>query len=101
MIPTISWSCEESYGFCFEGVPEGSVIAVSTVGVKRNADARYYWRAGMSEAIKRTKPACVLLYGGNIGYDFGDTPYKEYANQNVERMKTQKNRLQEQIEWKE
>ena len=35
VIPTISWSDEKSFEYCFKGVEEGSIVAVSTVGVLR------------------------------------------------------------------
>lgn len=70
VIPTISWSDRRSYGFCFDGLPKHSTIATSSVGVKRDEQATKIWFAGMTEAIKRLEPARILLYGGNIGFEF-------------------------------
>ena len=39
VIPTVSWSDERSYGFCFDGLPENSVLSVSSVGVLRDKEA--------------------------------------------------------------
>ena len=71
VIPTLAWSLPESYEFCFEGEPTGSVIAVSTVGVMNNDEAQRIWKDGMSEAIKRLKPKAVIEYGVPIDFDFG------------------------------
>ena len=30
VIPTVSWGDERSFGFCFDGIEQGSVVAVST-----------------------------------------------------------------------
>ena len=35
VIPSISWSTCQSFEFCFDGIEEGSVAAVSTVGCRR------------------------------------------------------------------
>lgn len=38
VIPAISWALPQSYWYCFDGIEKGSVIAVSTLGVKREKD---------------------------------------------------------------
>lgn len=78
VIPTLSWSVPESYGFCFDGLPRRSTVAVSTVGVKNDKEASAVWRDGMAEAMRRLEPRRVLLYGGNIGFDFDEAAVVEY-----------------------
>ena len=34
VIPTLSWAEEETFEFCFEGIPKGSIVSISTIGVK-------------------------------------------------------------------
>lgn len=70
VIPTVSWADEDSFDFCFDGLPKHATVAVSTVGVIKNKEAREIWNKGFSEMLKRVKPAKVLLYGGDIDYDF-------------------------------
>ena len=86
VVPTLSWAGPDSYAFCFEGVPKRSTVAASTVGVKRDVAALDIWRAGMSEAMRRLAPSRVLLYGGDVGFDFGGCEVVEYANSVTERM---------------
>lgn len=78
VIPTLSWSFPESYEFCFRDLPKKSTVAVSTVGVKGSDDAMSVWFDGMDAALKMLEPSRVLVYGGNIGFDFGDTEIIEY-----------------------
>ena len=78
VIPTLSWSDKRSYGFAFNGLPKHSTVAVSTVGVKKDVDAIQIWNEGMKAAIQRLRPSCILLYGGNIGFDFGNIRVVEY-----------------------
>jgi hypothetical protein len=61
VIPTVSWSTPESYPFCFQGVPPRSLVAISTVGVRRQDDGLF--RQGFVELIARLSPSLVLCYG--------------------------------------
>jgi hypothetical protein len=76
VIPTLSWAEPETYKFAFKGIPEGSIVAVSTVGVMRDKEAQKIWRNGMSEAVEQIKPSTVIVYGKMIDYDFGSTNIK-------------------------
>ncbi|OFK24216.1 DUF4417 domain-containing protein [Olsenella sp. HMSC062G07] len=78
VVPTLSWAQPSSYKFCFKGIPRQSTVATSTVGVARGRGARDVWRDGMREAMRRLEPSLVLLYGKNIGFDFGGCEVVEY-----------------------
>lgn len=78
VVPTLSWAQPSSYRFCFKGIPKHSTVATSTVGVARDKDAQKVWHDGMREAMKRLEPSRVLLYGKNIGFDFGGCEVVEY-----------------------
>lgn len=78
VVPTLSWAQPSSYRFCFKGIPKHSTVATSTVGVARDKEAQKVWHDGMREAMKRLEPSRVLLYGKNIGFDFGDCEVVEY-----------------------
>ena len=80
VIPTVSWAEKETYKFCFLGIPKGSVVSVSTVGVKESEYAKSIWRDGMDEMIKRIKPSCILVYGGELEYDYKGVDVKYYKN---------------------
>ena len=64
VIPTISWSEDDTFAFCFLGIPEGSVVAISTIGVKEAEEALDVWKRGMDEMIMRIRPSMILVYGG-------------------------------------
>lgn len=86
VVPTLSWAQPSSYKFCFKGIPKHSTVATSTVGVVRDKDAQAVWFDGMREAMRQLQPSRVLLYGKDIGFDFGETEVIEYANGVTERM---------------
>ena len=78
VVPTLSWAQPSSYRFCFKGIPKHSTVATSTVGVAKDKDAQAVWHDGMREAMRRLQPSRVLLYGKNIGFDFGGCEVVEY-----------------------
>lgn len=86
VVPTLSWAQPETYAFAFAGIPKRTTVAVSTVGVKGDKDALAVWRDGMREAVRRLEPSRVLLYGGDVGFDFGGCKVVEYRNSVTERM---------------
>ena len=86
VIPTLSWAEEETFEFCFEGIPKGSIVSISTIGVKKNKEALKIWKTGVDELIKRIEPSTILIYGGKLDYDYGDIKVIYYENQVTERM---------------
>ena len=80
VIPTLSWAEPETFCFCFQGVEKGSVVSVSTVGVKNSESAMQIWSDGMTEAIRQLEPSVILEYGGDIGFDYGDIEVRRYSN---------------------
>ena len=40
VIPTICWSGRESFGWCFDGEPTHSVVAVSSVGTQNSKESK-------------------------------------------------------------
>lgn len=87
VIPTISWAEEETFEFCFEGIPKGSIVSISTIGVKKNKEALKIWKAGVDELIRRIEPSTILIYGGKLDYDYGDIKVIYYENQVIEKIK--------------
>lgn len=61
--PTISWSDEESYEWCFDGEPTGGVVAVSSVGTQKNEESKRLFLRGYEEMVKRLNPLWVIFYG--------------------------------------
>lgn len=61
VIPNIRWSDENSYGWCFDGVPKHSVISVSAIGCMKEPMARYLFYKGYEKALEVLEPKLVLL----------------------------------------
>ena len=86
VIPTIQWAEKETFSFCFEGIEEGSVVSISTIGVKQDKNALKIWREGMDAMIEKIKPKTILVYGGKLDYDYGNIEVKYYENKVTERV---------------
>lgn len=80
VIPTISWAEPETFDFCFQGIPKGSIVSVSTIGVKQNSEALQIWEDGMREMIRIIEPSAILVYGGQLDFDYGDIKVIYYDN---------------------
>lgn len=67
VIPDIVWGNEDSYDFCFDGLPKNSSVAISSLGVRRdpewNGKADNLFLKGYNEMIKRISPTAVMCYG--------------------------------------
>lgn len=85
VIPTLQWAEAETFNFCFDGLETGGVIAVSTVGVMQDKNARDLWCLGMNAAIGKLNPECVICYGSKINYDFGVVPVKHIKAREISR----------------
>ena len=63
VIPTISWSTEESFEWCFDGEPIGGVVAVSSVGTQNSREKRELFIQGYKEMVRRLQPETIIFYG--------------------------------------
>ena len=61
--PSISWSDEQSYDWCFDGEPVGGIVAVSSVGTQQNKESKRLFLRGYEEMMRRLSPEWVIFYG--------------------------------------
>lgn len=87
VIPTISWAEKETFEFAFKGIPKGSIVSISTIGVKRNKEALKIWQDGMNAMIEEIEPSSILVYGGKLDYNYKDIQVKYYENKVIEKFK--------------
>ena len=81
VIPTISWAEVSTFQFAFKGIEKGSVVAVSTIGVKEDENALKIWAAGMEAMIEQIEPSIILCYGGKLDFDYKGIEVKYYDNE--------------------
>ncbi|WZB38393.1 hypothetical protein SEA_BAZZLE_114 [Mycobacterium phage Bazzle] len=62
VVPTLNWGGPESFDFCFKGIPQGNVVAISALGVRAKDEAEPF-RLGFSEMLAQLAPSTVVSYG--------------------------------------
>lgn len=63
VIPTASWGGLQSFSYCFEGLPENSVIAVSALGARKDPSSWRLWTYGITRLVEEKHPTLILIYG--------------------------------------
>lgn len=78
VIPNVTWSLPDSYDYCFDGIPQQSVIAINSTGAARYGLTRFLWLKGYREALSRLRPLAIIRYGTMIPGE--DTSVSIYFN---------------------
>ena len=68
VIPVACWNDEDSFEYCFDGMPKDSLIAVSSVGVHRDSEASYLFEKGYNKMLEILEPRQVLFYGKKFDF---------------------------------
>ena len=83
VIPTVRWSDEDSYEWCFDGIPRHSLVCISTVGGFKEKDVREKWLQGYHKALEVLEPSHILFYGKVFKEIDVPVPYTQAVNQNT------------------
>lgn len=68
-IPTVSWSTEESWDFCFLGIAPKSTVAISTVGINKHHLPMF--TLGLEAMLDAVDPHQILVYGRILDVLYG------------------------------
>lgn len=63
IIPTVSWSDESSYEWCFLGVPRKSIVAISSVGTQKSGESKELFIKGYEKMLEILEPDKIIFYG--------------------------------------
>ncbi|MBQ7503113.1 DUF4417 domain-containing protein [bacterium] len=64
VINNVRWGTAETYGYCFDGIPQNSVVAIGTVGGSpRRLNDRARFEDGLKEMMTRLSPHTIIVYG--------------------------------------
>lgn len=61
--PTVTWTDEKSYAWCFDGEPFRSTVCVSSVGVMKQKRDRGLFLKGYDKMLEVLEPETILFYG--------------------------------------
>ncbi|MDO4483963.1 MAG: DUF4417 domain-containing protein [Clostridia bacterium] len=71
VINNVRWGTEETFDYCFEGIPQNSIVAIGTVGGgPRKLINRERFEAGLFAMVKQLQPHTILVYGSARGACF-------------------------------
>lgn len=76
VIPTGSWGNRDSFRYCFEGLPENSVIAVCGTGHHHCSAAEMLFNYALRELEDQKNPTLILVYGEEEDIPGLSTPVK-------------------------
>ena len=79
VIPTVRWGDLTSFNFCFDGIEKGSIVAVSTIGIKKE---KSHFMLGYNEMLSRIKPSKIICYGKPFDEMKGDIIEVDYGEAN-------------------
>ncbi len=79
VIPTVRWGDLTSFNFCFDGIEKGSIVAVSTIGIKKE---KSHFMLGYNEMLSRIKPEKIICYGKPFDEMKGDIIEIDYGETN-------------------
>lgn len=64
VINNVRWGTEESYEYCFEGIPKNSIVSIGTVGGNpRKLIDRERFEIGLYKMVEVLNPHTILVYG--------------------------------------
>lgn len=60
----VRWGTSESYRYCFDGIPQNTIVAIGTCGGNpRKLVDRKRFEDGLDEMVKRLQPHTIVVYG--------------------------------------
>ncbi len=84
VIPNVRWSDESSFAYCFLGVPQGTIVSVSTHGCITSKEERRMFRVGLAAMLETLRPRAVLVHGHMpddiFGEYVGQLPFHRYPS---------------------
>lgn len=63
VIPTIMWGSPDTFDYCFDGYPEGGIVAVSTEGNLMSEKRKEGFLLGYREMMDRLHPSGIIVHG--------------------------------------
>ena len=84
----LCWSNEQSYEWCFDGEPQHSIVAISSVGTQQSKQNQALFEKGVRAALARLEPSEILWQGKcPEEFDWNVTKIQPYYKQVKRRCK--------------
>lgn len=64
VINNVRWGTEETWRYCWDGIPQNSIVAIGTVASGlRQVENRPVFETGIREMVRRLHPHTIIVYG--------------------------------------
>ena len=64
VINNVRWGTDETYWYCFAGIPKNSMVSIGTVGGSpRKIEDRERFETGLSKMVSVLQPHTIIVYG--------------------------------------
>lgn len=63
VIPNIRWGDEDTWEYCFLGVPQNTIVSISTHGCLKSRELRAIYKNGLYKMLDVLQPSDVLVHG--------------------------------------
>jgi len=82
VIPSVSWGNADSFEYCFDGLPQNSVLSIGGVGNSHHASMLQLWEYGVNLTIEQLHPKALIMYGAPKKLDLPVETYyyKDFIN---------------------
>lgn len=84
VVPNVRWGDERTFDFCFRGIAQHSMVAISTVGCISSRKEKQLFSLGLDAMMAALKPSRVIVNGIMPAEVFGrhwrDAEFRTYAS---------------------
>lgn len=64
VLNNVRWGTDETYSYCFEGLPHNDIVVIGTVGGSpRKIEDRIRFEKGLFKMVESIQPRTILVYG--------------------------------------
>ncbi len=63
VIPSVSWGNADSFDYCFDGLPQNSLLSLGGMGNAHHQSMVELWEYGVHQTIERLHPIALIIYG--------------------------------------
>lgn len=82
VIPSVSWGNADSFEYCFDGLPQYSILSMGGLGNSHHESMIELWEYGVHLTIERLHPIALIIYGAPKRLDLPVATYyfKDFIN---------------------
>lgn len=80
VIPSVTWSTENNFDFCFNGIEKGCIVAISMIGCKHS---KKQFMLGYNQMLNRITPSAIICLGKPFKEMYGNIVTIDYIKSKI------------------